>query len=631
MTAFEIVADLSALPADVAARLVMQWAADDVAADSIAMATFALPPLAREACVGVPPVWRMVPGPAAPGFWNAILAAAGREGRAVAVLIAPVAPGAEAVGILLELLESDEMYGAAAARVQCWDGCCLQTVAHVGGIVPEWVPFTVLADLPAYELPGDVLTSCVALKPVVLTDFADVEPPIESLAGTVAHRLISARKCGYRTALANRAVVRMPGAECEQAAQPPVSIPAGDSSRVAALDSEIDRAWSEGRGGALERFEKLTGQLVRTRRGGRPSLLLDIRNVRATFNGTTAAALGAAHGLHQTAGAWDVSLLAHPAGAAFHDFESAFPGWHVYTSRPPTAFTAALRLSQPWHIEEMVDLHHAARINAYLMLDTIAWDVQYVAPPHLDGTWRFLATTADGLLFISDFSRQRFAARFPKAADRACAVCYLSFDPADYARPELAAAPEEDYILVVGNRLDHKDVSATVGALATAFPFERLQALGPSPFRSDRITAHASGQLGDINVHRLYAGAKLVVFPSFYEGFGLPVVTALAYGRTLCARESSLLREVSSHCVPRGRLISYRQRDDLVDIVGRVLHGLPNREMPVGTTLNGGSPRSWRQAGIEIEGFLQSLMESASAEAWRWRDELVSQALAFRT
>ena len=46
-------------------------------------------------------------------------------------------------------------------------------------------------------------------------------------------------------------------------------------------------------------------------------------------------------------------------------------------------------------------------------------------------------------------------------------------------------------------------------------------------------------------MHRLYAAAKLVVFPSFYEGFGLPVVTALAYGRTLCARESPVLTEVA--------------------------------------------------------------------------------------
>ena len=78
------------------------------------------------------------------------------------------------------------------------------------------------------------------------------------------------------------------------------------------------------------------------------------------------------------------------------------------------------------------------------------------------------------------------------------------------------------------------------------FPFQRIEALGPSPFHSPRITSHPSGTLAEIDVHRLYAAAKVVVFPSFYEGFGLPVVKALAYGRTLCARESPVLTEVAS-------------------------------------------------------------------------------------
>ncbi|MFL5519292.1 MAG: glycosyltransferase, partial [Gemmatimonadales bacterium] len=575
--------------------------------------------------------WRIVAAPTAPGFWDAILREAGRQDRAAVVLMAPVVPGSEAVGVMLDLLDTDPMFGATAARVQCWDGCSLQSVARLGGGAPAWIPMAVLADLPGHELLGDVLSPCMALTPLVLTDFGDVMPPLHSLAGTVIQRVIAARRCGFRTALANRAAVRIAGADCTRPAETLVGLSRAETLLLRDVDPEFGRTPLEWRGGSLELFEKLTGQLLRASGGARPSLLLDMRNVRATFNGTSAAAVGAAHGLHQTAGAWDVAVLAHPDGASFHDFAAVFPGWHVYTSAPPSGFTAALRLSQPWHIEEMVDLHVAARLNTYLMLDTIAWDVQYVAPPHLDGTWRFLSVAADGLLFISDFSRERFRIRFPKAEERASAVCHLSFDPVDYTRPELLDLPEEDYILVVGNHLDHKDVSATVGALASAFPFQRIEALGPSPFQSPRITSHPSGTLADLDVHRLYAAAKLVVFPSFYEGFGLPVVKALAYGRTLCARESRVLAEVAAYCPPRGRVIPYRQRDELVDVVGRLLHALPTRELPLGAAVNGHAPRSWAQMGVELEQFLQSLMQSASADAWRVRDDLVSHALAYRT
>jgi glycosyltransferase involved in cell wall biosynthesis len=398
------------------------------------------------------------------------------------------------------------------------------------------------------------------------------------------------------------------------------------------FEPELERSWLECRGATNELFETLTGQRLRVASGAaRPSLLLDMRNVRATFNGTTFAAIGAAWGLYQADCGWDVSVLAHPDGAPFHDFGSMFPGWRVCTSPPAATFTAALRLSQPWHIQEMVDLHLAARVNAYLMLDTIAWDVQYVAPLRLDGTWRFLAASADGLLFISRFSEHRFCARFPRAERTARAVCHLSFAPDDYTRPELVDAPQEDYILVVGNDLDHKDVRATVGAIASAFPFERIEALGPSPVRSPRITTHKSGNLADRDVHRLYASAKIVVFPSFYEGFGFPVVTSLAYGRTLLARESALLHEVATRCSPRGRLIGYQQRDDVIDTIARLLHGERVPEIPVGADINGEGPRSWRQVGLELDEFLRALTSTVTSGAWRARDELVNHALAYRT
>ena len=70
--------------------------------------------------------------------------------------------------------------------------------------------------------------------------------------------------------------------------------------------------------------------------------------------------------------------------------------------------------------------------------------------------------------------------------------------------------------------------------------------------------------------------------------------------------------------------------DDVVDAIGRLLHG-EEFEMAIGATLNGGSPRSWRQVGLEIDQFLRTLIPAVSAESWRGRDDLVSQALAYRT
>jgi hypothetical protein len=109
------------------------------------------------------------------------------------------------------------------------------------------------------------------------------------------------------------------------------------------------------------------------------------------------------------------------------------------------------------------------------MLDTIAWDIQYLGPPHLDGTWQFLADHADGFLFISEFTRQRFLARFENAKDTPSSVCHLSMDAVDYMAAEPGRAESAEYLLVVGNELDHKDLAQSVDVLANAFPFQPLQ------------------------------------------------------------------------------------------------------------------------------------------------------------
>jgi len=98
------------------------------------------------------------------------------------------------------------------------------------------------------------------------------------------------------------------------------------------------------------------------------------------MNGTTSAALGICRGLHKLAAEWDITLLTSKEASASHLLAESYPGWQIATKLPARQFTAALRLSQPWHIQEMIDLHVAAAYNAYLFLDTISWDAAYPAP-----------------------------------------------------------------------------------------------------------------------------------------------------------------------------------------------------------------------------------------------------------
>ena len=84
--------------------------------------------------------------------------------------------------------------------------------------------------------------------------------------------------------------------------------------------------------------------------------------------------------------------------------------------------------------------------------------------------------------------------------------------------------------------------------LSTAFPFQGLVVLGVRLEPSDILRSYSAGSLSEAEIQRLYSGARCIVFPSFYEGFGFPIVTALAYGKTLikgapiCSRDRRAAR-----------------------------------------------------------------------------------------
>ena len=60
---------------------------------------------------------------------------------------------------------------------------------------------------------------------------------------------------------------------------------------------------------------------------------------------------------------------------------------------------------------------------------------------------------------------------------------------------------------------------------------------------ADRI--HFTGFVDDEELRRLYGACDLFVYPSFYEGFGLPILEAMACGRAVACSNTSAMPEVA--------------------------------------------------------------------------------------
>ena len=124
----------------------------------------------------------------------------------------------------------------------------------------------------------------------------------------------------------------------------------------------------------------------------------------------------------------------------------------------------------------------------------------------------------------------------------------------DPRRP--AALPEGPYALAVGINKPHKNLATLVAAWKRfgESPPLRLVSAGPEDqrhvgiqrlaVRSGARAVTALGRVSEGELEWLYRNATLVLFPSLYEGFGLPMVEAFAHGVPVLASDIPTLREV---------------------------------------------------------------------------------------
>jgi glycosyltransferase involved in cell wall biosynthesis len=168
---------------------------------------------------------------------------------------------------------------------------------------------------------------------------------------------------------------------------------------------------------------------------------------------------------------------------------------------------------------------------------------------------------------------------------------------------------ERPIVLSVSAKLAHKNLMRLIGALAAIPSAERplLVLPGyPTPHESElRVRARALGIEADVRLlgwvsaaelEALYAAARCVVFPTLAEGFGLPVLEAMARGVAVACSDIPVLREVAGE---DALFFDPRSESAIAAAVARLLR---DRELTSRLATAGplrAARFSWRQAAVQ--------------------------------
>jgi glycosyltransferase involved in cell wall biosynthesis len=162
-------------------------------------------------------------------------------------------------------------------------------------------------------------------------------------------------------------------------------------------------------------------------------------------------------------------------------------------------------------------------------------------------------------------------------------------DPAFTPAPAAGNAADGGYLLYVGAIQARKDPLAAADAAAEAgLP---LVVVGPAkePALARELAARGAQMRGYLSRDELadvYRGAAALILPSRYEGFGLPVLEAMASGTPVVATDDAALREVG------GDAAVYAERADLG---AAVVRALADRDRLVAAGLARASTFSWAE------------------------------------
>jgi glycosyltransferase involved in cell wall biosynthesis len=162
---------------------------------------------------------------------------------------------------------------------------------------------------------------------------------------------------------------------------------------------------------------------------------------------------------------------------------------------------------------------------------------------------------ADAVIAVSDSTRRDLVARFGVRPER-IDVIHWGADPVD---PPPAVAPASALVLAFGGDAPRKNTSGVLAGFAHAskrVPAARLALVGLSGAKkraeyealanrlgiADKV--RFEGYVSDADLQRLYGEAAALFYPSLYEGFGMPVVEAMASGVPVVASNLTSIPEV---------------------------------------------------------------------------------------
>ncbi|MBE7411772.1 MAG: glycosyltransferase [Leptospiraceae bacterium] len=288
---------------------------------------------------------------------------------------------------------------------------------------------------------------------------------------------------------------------------------------------------------------------------------IDLSSLDPIFNGTSEYAIGLLDGLVDKLKTQNISFQIIANNLTIEKFKlEKYKEYIVESNLRGNSFYKILFIPQQiFSLNTMEIISQNCLKYIFTMLDAIALRCKYISEKiSIDISSSIAFRFSENILSISKSSASDIESYFAERRIDGKVLPILLTKEAKCKESEVQNAPEfneRNYVLIIGNGFKHKALERTLNELSdtklkvVVIADERIREKFGKSFQ-----IFTSGRLSEKLVDILYANSRLILYPSLYEGFGLPVLGAIQLGKPILVYNSDVNRELKKefdriHCI----------------------------------------------------------------------------------
>ena len=278
-------------------------------------------------------------------------------------------------------------------------------------------------------------------------------------------------------------------------------------------------------------------------------ILISLYEMPAAYNGTAQHGLLLLENFYRLfKDKYEIGVLVNAAANDFFDISSRYP--NVFLPEQLTQrYHLAYVPSQIIHIEHLHILDRVCVRYAFCMQDIISIRSSYllVEDWKREAVFRKSIKYCSGIVPFSHFSLDDMVDYYSEEFDKRkiyTKIVYLAGVEDQIENTDAVfELPYTEYFVVLGNQYKHKNLDLIIDSLHTSKHNFIIIGSKNDGNITENIFGYKSGNLSNDFLHSILQNSIGIIFPSVYEGFGLPILNAINYNKKIIINNNPLNRE----------------------------------------------------------------------------------------